>query len=101
MRHQALLPLNSRRFRSTARSLRHRARLYRPGLACSNTAEKELELLFIGEQFCKAIGSFYENTTGGVKQYPSHFKVLEDKRFPQARHYFRKIYRDPITGMTA
>lgn len=64
--------------------------------------EKERELLFIGEQFRKAIGNYYENTTGGVKQYPLTLQdLLEDKRFPQARHHLRKIYRDPVTGTTA
>ncbi len=63
--------------------------------------EKERELLFIGEQFRKAIGSYYENTTG-VKQYPLTLQdLLEDKRLPQVRHHLRKIYRDPITGTTS
>lgn len=61
--------------------------------------EKERELLFIGEQFRKAIGSYYENTLGGAKHYPFTLQeLLEDKRFVNIRHHLRRIYRDPITG---
>ncbi|PTR08015.1 type II secretory pathway pseudopilin PulG [Nitrosospira sp. Nsp5] len=60
--------------------------------------EKERELLFIGEQFRKAIGSYYENTPGGVKHYPLTLQdLLDDKRFVKTRHHLRRIYRDPIT----
>lgn len=61
--------------------------------------EKERELLFIGEQFRKAIGSYYENTPGGVKHYPLTLQdLLDDKRFVKTRHHLRRIYRDPIAG---
>jgi type II secretory pathway pseudopilin PulG len=61
--------------------------------------EKERELLFIGEQFRKAIGSYYESTPGGSKYYPLTLQeLLEDKRFVSVRHHLRKIYRDPIIG---
>ncbi|WP_004175001.1 type II secretion system protein [Nitrosospira lacus] len=63
--------------------------------------EKERELLFIGEQFRKAIGSYYENTPGGVKHYPlTLHELLDDKRFVKTRHHLRRIYRDPIAGTT-
>jgi type II secretory pathway pseudopilin PulG len=78
------------------------------GIALSSTGqvwhaeakrEKERELLFIGEQFQKAIGSYYESTPGGVKIYPLTLQeLLEDKRFVTVRRHLRTIYRDPILG---
>jgi type II secretory pathway pseudopilin PulG len=61
--------------------------------------EKERELLFIGDQFRQAIGSYYESTTGGLKQYPPSLEdLLHDPRFPETRRHLRKIYSDPVTG---
>ena len=78
------------------------------GIALSSTGqvwhaeaqrEKERELLFIGEQFQKAIGTYYESTPGGVKTYPLTLEeLLEDKRFVKVRRHLRAIYRDPIVG---
>jgi type II secretory pathway pseudopilin PulG len=63
--------------------------------------EKELELLFIGNQFSQALGAYYTQTPGDVKQYPLRLEdLLEDKRFPMPRRYLRKLYRDPMTGST-
>lgn len=63
--------------------------------------EKELELLFIGNQFSQALGAYYALTPGEVKQYPLKLEdLLEDKRFPMPRRYLRKLYRDPMTGST-
>lgn len=62
--------------------------------------EKEKELLFVGEQFRQAIGSYYENTPPpGVKQYPTTLEdLLHDPRFPETRRHLRRIYPDPVTG---
>ena len=61
--------------------------------------EKERELLFVGEQFRKAIGSYYESTPCGAKHYPLTLQeLLEDKRFVTVRRHLRRIYRDPIVG---
>lgn len=62
--------------------------------------EKERELLFVGEQFRRAIQQYYES---GVleKRYPPSLDVLlQDPRFPGIRRYLRRIYRDPMTGTT-
>ena len=57
--------------------------------------DKEAELLWIGNQYRNAIGQYY--ATGG--QYPAELAdLLEDKRFPQARRYLRKLFPDPMTG---
>ncbi len=60
--------------------------------------ERERELLKIGEVYRKAIGSYYNQTPGVVKQYPPSLEALiSDERFPQARRHIRKLYLDPIT----
>ena len=57
--------------------------------------DKEAELLWVGNQYRAAIGQYF--ATGG--QYPQALEdLLEDKRFPQARRYLRKLFPDPMTG---
>lgn len=61
--------------------------------------EKEAELLFIGNQYRRAIGLFYESTPGGVKRYPRSLEELvKDPRTPTTQRYLRKLYPDPVTG---
>lgn len=63
--------------------------------------EKEAELLFIGDQFRLAIGTYYERTPGGVKQYPKQLEdLLKDPRFPDVQRHLRRVYVDPMTGKT-
>ncbi len=60
--------------------------------------EREQELLFVGEEFRRAITSYYE-TSPGVRRFPSRLDVLlQDGRFPTTRRHLRKIYPDPMTG---
>jgi type II secretory pathway pseudopilin PulG len=62
---------------------------------------KENQLLFVGNQFSKAITAYYFNTPGGVPQFPKTLEdLLKDKRYPNTVRYLRKIYADPITGST-
>ena len=61
--------------------------------------EKERELLFVGDQFRRAIGLYYERSPGGGKQFPQSLEdLLIDKRYPSIQRYLRHIYPDPITG---
>ncbi len=63
--------------------------------------EKERELLFIGDQFRRAIGQYYEHPAGGASRYPATLEdLLKDPRYPSTQRYLRKIYRDPIAGST-
>lgn len=63
--------------------------------------EAEQELLFIGHQFRKAIGLYYERTPGTVKRYPQKLEdLLQDNRYVTTQRYLRQIYRDPMTGTT-
>ncbi len=63
--------------------------------------ENERQLLFVGNQFRQAIGSYYENTPGQVQQFPKKLEdLLEDKRTPFIRRHLRKIFYDPFTGTT-
>lgn len=63
--------------------------------------EKEAQLLFAGDEFRRAIGSYYESSPG-VKQFPQQLEdLLEDRRFPMVRRHLRKVYVDPITNATS
>ena len=63
--------------------------------------ENEKELLFIGEEYRKAIGSYYESSPAAAKQFPlSLDDLLLDKRFPDTKRHIRKLYADPITRNT-
>lgn len=62
--------------------------------------EKEVELMFAGEQFRQAIGSYYENSPGLPKRYPDSLeRLLSDDRFPTVRRHLRKIFFDPMRNM--
>ena len=60
--------------------------------------EKELELLFVGNQFRQAIALYYEKSPGAVKHYPRTLnELLKDERQLGTQRYLRKIYLDPMT----
>jgi len=57
--------------------------------------DKEAELLFVGDQFRRAIGMYVANAA----RYPHSLEeLLKDPGFPGVRRYLRKVYRDPMTG---
>jgi type II secretory pathway pseudopilin PulG len=58
--------------------------------------EREQELLFIGREFRTAIAAYYR---AGGHQFPQDISdLLEDKRWPEPRHFLRRLYVDPMTG---
>jgi len=61
--------------------------------------EREQELLFVGDQYRRALGQFAAHTPGNGRRYPlSLEELLQDSRYPGTKRYLRKIYFDPITG---
>jgi type II secretory pathway pseudopilin PulG len=61
--------------------------------------EKEVELMFVGDQFRQAIRFYYERTPGALKRYPQTLEeLLADARYPQPQRYLRRLYADPLTG---
>jgi len=61
--------------------------------------EKEKELLFVGEEFRRAIASYANTSPGGRRNYPAKLEdLLLDKRFPMPVRHLRRIYRDPLTA---
>lgn len=61
--------------------------------------EKERELLFVGNQYRRAIALYYLRTPGAVKRYPAKLEdLLTDTRYNPPQHYLRNLYRDPVTN---
>jgi type II secretory pathway pseudopilin PulG len=60
--------------------------------------EKERELLFVGDQFRRAIGLYYERSPG-AKKFPKALEdLLLDRRYPNTQRYLRRLYADPVGG---
>jgi type II secretory pathway pseudopilin PulG len=58
--------------------------------------EREAQLLYIGNQYRKAIERYYLN---GPRQYPRALAdLLKDPRKPRTERYLRQLYPDPVTG---
>ncbi len=58
--------------------------------------EKESELLYVGNQYRRAIERYYLN---GPRQYPRNLAdLIKDQRKPGIERYLRQVYPDPITG---
>lgn len=61
--------------------------------------EREIELLWVGATYRRAIGDYYQATPGPVKSFPASLdQLLLDPRFPDTRRYLRQLSPDPITG---
>jgi type II secretory pathway pseudopilin PulG len=58
--------------------------------------EKEAELLYVGNQYRKAIERY---SLTGQRQYPRALTdLIKDSRRPTTERYLRRVYPDPITG---
>ena len=63
--------------------------------------EKEQDLLFIGDQYRRAIESFWKIPLppGTPRRLPRNFdELLLDPRFPNTVRHLRRVWRDPVTG---
>jgi type II secretory pathway pseudopilin PulG len=61
--------------------------------------EREVELLFVGHQYRRAIGLYYESTKGTPKRFPPTLEdLLKDSRDVTTQRYLRRLYPDPMTG---
>lgn len=62
--------------------------------------EKEEQLLFVGDQYRRAIASYYGVTPpGGARSLPRSIDdLLNDQRFPTPMQHLRQAYPDPMTG---
>jgi len=61
---------------------------------------REEQLLWVGDQYRRAIESYFETAQAGVPgTYPHSLDdLLKDPRFPQTVRHIRKLYKDPMTG---
>lgn len=61
---------------------------------------KEQELLFRGDQYRQAIGSYYKMPHAGAQgAFPTRLEdLLKDPRSLQTVRHIRKLYKDPMTG---
>lgn len=61
--------------------------------------EREEELLFRGEQYRRAIESYYTTGHGGIGNYPRSLEdLLKDPRSLETKRHLRKAYLDPFTN---
>lgn len=68
--------------------------------AVTKRRERELDLLFIGDQYRSAIRRYYfAAPPGRARTLPTSLEeLLEDHRFPIPMCHLRRIYVDPLTG---
>ncbi len=63
--------------------------------------EREVELLWVGDQYRRAVESYWKTTPGPRKVLPSTItQLLNDDRFPNPVHHLRQAYRDPMAEDT-
>ena len=59
--------------------------------------EREVQLMFVGNQYRRAIESYWKVSPGRRAYPPSIDVLLTDNRFPNPVHHLRRVYRDPMT----
>jgi len=60
---------------------------------------KEADLLWRGNQYRKAIESYYRTRQGVRTMYPRRLEdLVRDNRFPEPVRHIRRLYQDPMTG---
>lgn len=62
---------------------------------------REAELVAIGREFADALASYRARTPDGMPSAPATLdELVEDHRFPFRVRHLRRIYRDPVSGVT-
>ena len=60
--------------------------------------EREAQLLFVGDEYRRAIASYYQMSPTPVKVLPKTLDdLVEDDRFPNPVQHLRRLYPDPMT----
>ena len=67
-------------------------------LASTERAQKENELIYIGNQYRNAIQRYYQAGPNAGTFPPTLEDLLLDKRSPVVVRHLRRIYTDPMTG---
>lgn len=60
--------------------------------------DKEKQLLFIGEEYRRAIASYYDQSPGNPQYPPRLADLLGDPRFPMPVRHLRRLYADPMSA---
>lgn len=61
--------------------------------------EREVQLAWVGEQYVRAIASYYEAVPGNARKYPPTLDdLLRDSRFAGTRRHLRQLYMNPRSG---
>lgn len=61
--------------------------------------EREAHLTWVGEQYVRAIASYYEAVPGSARKYPPTLdELLIDSRFAGTRRHLRRLYANPRSG---
>lgn len=63
--------------------------------------DREAALLRIGDEVVAAIGAYYHQSPGNVRQYPPSLDhLVEDRRFVGIKRHLRRVYADPLAPGT-
>ena len=60
--------------------------------------EKEMQLLFVGDQYRRAIREYYLMSPGKPVLPTSVNDLLQDRRYPNVVRHLREAYVDPLSG---
>jgi len=67
--------------------------------SAADRREREVRLLWTGDQYRRAIRSYYLQGPAGLHQFPRSLDdLLEDQRGPVSQRHLRRVYPDPMTG---
>jgi type II secretory pathway pseudopilin PulG len=62
--------------------------------------QKRVQFEWVGAQYRQAIGSYYELSRSGAKEFPVKLEdLLVDPRYPTTRRHLRAFYTNPFTGL--